>query len=314
MRRKKAKKAICLSLTALMVSGMMLASGCGETESSSETDFTYWVYTTDGVGTFYDDYTNNPGVQYINQQYWDADKHTLGTEENGTKINLKIQAPIAGAEQDNYNTMISTEQYPELLDLSAAAGTTPEQMYKDGILMEITEQVEKYMPDYVALLEENPDIKAKVTTTDKEGKTHYYYLPSISDSPGLSWDGFTYRRDWIVKYGTPSKYIWDWESDYVKEHGHPEVTPMEAAVAAGNLNGWKKNEIRSFTKTEGDDPDNDWEDNVVFPSGKTYPYTISDWEWMFEAFDKAIEDKGFSDNSNAQCITIPYQGAILTGS
>lgn len=38
-----------------------------------------------------------------------------------------------------------------------------------------------------------------------------------------------YRRDWIVKYATPTDYVWDWDSDTVKKNGHPEVTPLSEA-------------------------------------------------------------------------------------
>ena len=116
-----------------------------------------------------------------------------------------------------------------------------------------------------------------------------------------------YRRDWVVKYAEPTEYVWDWDSAYVQENGHPAVTPLEAAVASGNLEGWKANEVTEFTANPGDDPDNTYTDNVIFPSGTGDPLTISDWEWMFEAFDAALEERGYGDDSDAYCITIPYQ-------
>ena len=122
-----------------------------------------------------------------------------------------------------------------------------------------------------------------------------------------------YRRDWIVKYATPTSHVWDWDSDYVKEHGHPAVTPLEEAKASGNMEGWKVNEVTSFSKEDGDDVNNTYTDNVIFPSGKTDPYTISDWEWMFEAFQKAIDDRSFKDDSNAYVISLFYPGYLQTG-
>ena len=98
-----------------------------------------------------------------------------------------------------------------------------------------------------------------------------------------------YRRDWVVKYAEPTEYVWDWDSAYVQENGHPAVTPLEAAVESGNMEGWKANEVTEFTANPGDDPDNTYTDNVIFPSGTSDPLTISDWEWMFEAFDAALE-------------------------
>ena len=83
--------------------------------------------------------------------------------------------------------------------------------------------------------------------------------------------------------------------------------------ASGNLEGWKANEVTEFTANPGDDPDNTYTDNVIFPSGTGNPLTISDWEWMFEAFDAALEERGYGDDSDAYCITIPYQGYFEYG-
>ncbi len=133
--------------------------------------------------------------------------------------------------------------------------------------MDITEYVEKYMPNYVAYLEQNPERKMLCTSTDDEGKTHYYQICMLGDSVRNPWQGYMYRRDWIVKYATPTEYVWDWDSDTVKKNGHPEVTPLSEAKKQNNLTGWKKNEVTSFSASDGDDPDNTYEDNVIFPSG-----------------------------------------------
>ena len=106
--------------------------------------------------------------------------------------------------------------------------------------------------------------------------------------------------------------MWDWDSAYVQENGHPAVTPLAEAQKSGNLEGWKKNEVTKFESSEGDDPDNDYTDNVIFPSGKTDPYTISDWEWMLEAFDKAISARGWDGDGDAYGISIPFNGYFQT--
>lgn len=122
------------------------------------------------------------------------------------------------------------------------------------------------------------------------------------------WEGTCYRRDWIVKYAEPTEYVWDWESDYVKENGHPEVTPLEKAVKENKLEGWKKNEVTSFSADYGTNPEEDYTDNVIFPSGTQDPITISDWEWMFTAFDKAIVERGWADDTGAYGFSLPYYG------
>ena len=309
----KRKKLISLLLTGTLVLGSLAMSGCGNSSDSEDADtFSWWIVTTDGDGTYYDKYEDHPGVQWLNNQYWDVDNHTLGEEGKGENIKFTFQTPIAGSETDNFNTMIGTGEYTDLVDLSYYTGSIAA-LAEDGVLMDITEYVEEYMPDYVALLDEHPAWKSQVTTTDADGNVHYYYLPLLNDGPRDPWDGFVYRRDWVVKYAEPTEYVWDWDSAYVQENGHPAVTPLEAAVASGNLEGWKANEVTEFTANPGDDPDNTYTDNVIFPSGTGDPLTISDWEWMFEAFDAALEERGYGDDSDAYCITIPYQGYFEYG-
>ena len=130
------------------------------------------------------------------------DNHTLGEEGKGENIKFTFQTPIAGSETDNFNTMIGTGEYTDLVDLSYYTGSIAA-LAEDGVLMDITEYVEEYMPDYVALLDEHPAWKSQVTTTDADGNVHYYYLPLLNDGPRDPWDGFVYRRDWVVKYAEP---------------------------------------------------------------------------------------------------------------
>lgn len=309
------KKLVSTGLIVVTALAMLMTTGCGSGTGNKEGEgstFSWWIYSADGVGTFYDKYENHPVAQWLNQQYWDVENGTLGTEENGTNIQFTYQVPIAGAEQDNFNTMLATGEYTDILDLSMASDSA-EVLCAEGILMELTDYVEKYCPNYVEFLDRNPDQKALVTTVDDEGKTHYYQMACITDGNTIPWGGYVYRRDWVVKYAEPTEYVWDWDSDYVKENGHPAVTPLEAAEESGNLEGWKKNEVTAFTSSDGDEPNYDYTDNVIFPSGMTDPYTISDWEWMFEAFQKAIDERGFSGNSDAYCTTVYYPGYFQVG-
>ncbi len=285
----------------------------GEDEfAGKDANFTWWIYKTDSNGEYYETYEETAVAQFINQQYWNVKDGGIGTEENGRQLKFSYLVPITGSESDNFNTMMGTGEYPEILDL-VVSSESPQALVESGILMDITEYVEKYMPNYVAYLEANPELKPLVQVADDEGKAHYYAIYGITDGPEDPWEGTCYRRDWIVKYAEPTEYVWDWESDYVKENGHPAVTPLDKAMEEDNLEGWKKNEVTKFEASEGENPAEDYTDNVIFPSGKSDPITISDWEWMFEAFDKAIDARGWSDDSSAYGLSIQYYGYSATG-
>lgn len=329
MKNKTVKRMLSAVLVATMA--LTMAVGCGgkgETGSDSNNvdgngaaedefagknaDFTWWIQQTDSNGEFYETYEEAAVVQYVNQQYWDSKNGGIGMEETGRKLNFSFLVPITGSESDNFNTMIGTGEYPDILDL-ARATETPQMLCENGILMDLTEYVEKYMPNYLAFLDANPELKPLVQVADEDGKAHYYAIYSFTDGVDIPWAGMCYRRDWIVKYAKPTEYVWDWESDYVKENGHPAVTPLEKAVKENDLEGWKKNEVTAFEVDYGTDSAEDYADNVIFPSGTQDPLTISDWEWMFEAFDKAIEQRGWEDDSSAYGVSIQYYGYSQMG-
>ncbi|MCI8714018.1 MAG: hypothetical protein HFH23_17640 [Ruminococcus sp.] len=295
-------------------------AGCGKDGQGAKDDatktskeaFTWWIAQMDDHGQYYETYEQSPVAQFVNAQYWDVENGGIGTAENGTQLDLSFLVPIAGSESDNFNTMIGTGEYPEIMDLSFSSDS-PQALYENGVLMDITEYVETYMPHYVAYLDENPELKPLVQVSDDEGNVHYYALYSLSDGVETPWTGTCYRRDLVVKFAEPTDYVWDWENDYVQENGHPAVTPLEQAKKEKNMEGWKENDVTAFEADYGENPASDYTDNVVFPSGTNDPLTISDWEWMFEAFDKAAAARGWADDTGAYGFSIPYQGFSQLG-
>ncbi len=86
----------------------------GKSENPKDASFTWWIYKTDGEEQYYEDYVDGPIPQFINQQYWDVENGGIGTAETGSQLKLSYLVPITGSEQDNFNTMLSTGEYPEL--------------------------------------------------------------------------------------------------------------------------------------------------------------------------------------------------------
>lgn len=326
MRQKRViSMVLCVLLVLLAVTGCggkAAESGAqGETKDAGETKdvgeakdaaFTWWIYQSDGQGTYYENYEDSPSVQYVSAQYWDVENGGIGTAESGRKLDLSFLVPITGNELENFNTMLATGEYPEIISL-VVSSETPRALHESGILMDITEYVESYMPNYLAFLDKNPELKPHAQVEESDGSIHYYALYPFTDGKEDPWEGTCYRRDWIVKYAEPTEYVWDWEDEGVIKNGHPEVTPLARALEEDNLTGWKKNEVTKFQAEYGANPDEEYTDNVIFPSGTSDPLTISDWEWMFEAFSKAIAERGWENDGDAYCFSIPYAGFSGTG-
>lgn len=168
--------------------------------------------------------------------------------------------------------MIASGDLPDLID--AVISDPPKNMYENGYILDITEYVEQYMPNYVELVHSN-DVYYKNCVEIIDGEEHYFVLRDLYDEPEPVFQGYMYRRDWLVKYGTNP------------ETGEP------------------------FTGGYTDPEDYDsWEDDVVFPSGGTDPIYISDWEWMFEIFTEAQADLGITDS---YVMSLYYPGFTWSG-
>ncbi len=222
------------------------AGGSGNAELSK--DFTWLIDTTPDT-YYYNDYEENAVVKYLLSKEWTADGST-------SKINIEFDEPPADGATDHFNTMLSTGEYADVMGM-VNASDTPASLYEQGVVIDLTDYIAKYMPNYSKWLADNP-IYAQQMTSRVNGEDKMLMIYRVDDAIGIPWECFMYRRDWIVEYGK---------------------NPETGAAFTG---GWNAD------KTE-------WTDDVVFPGGETYPKYISDWEWMFEIFAEAIEDQGFED-------------------
>lgn len=175
---------------------------------------------------------------------------------NARKVDLKVIIPPSGNEQDYMNNMLSTGDYSDLMSLMIVS-TTATEMYENGQALDITDYVMQYMPNYRAYFDRHPSMKGRETCM-VDGEPRYLCLYGLVEKRMPAWGGMVYRRDWIVKYGK---------------------NPVSG---------------ESFTGSWSEDGTN-WTDDVVFPSGNPDPMTISDWEWMLDIFQTALNEQGIDD-------------------
>ena len=256
----------------LLLSVGVLA-GCGNGGSSGaegSTTFTMWI----GKGEdsqYYSEYAENPILQYyLSQPY-------IGADGEEVVLSFEFQIPPIGSEKDNLSTLISTGDYTDIIDADFYSGSITD-LYEEEIILDITEYVENYMPNYLAYLEANPEL-ALTATNIIDGEKKYICIRGFNTSME-QFQGFEYRRDWIVKYG---------------KH------PVTGQAFEGAYTG--------VTET-GEVDTESWADNVVFPSGTENPLYISDWEWMFEIFEEAMAAEGITDG---YCVSIPFYGYSEAG-
>lgn len=243
-----------------ILAATVFTAGCSNKSGKGDTDFSFWIYN-GADSSYYTDYKDNPSLKYALDKTWGEQKKT---------INLDFWIPAGGTAADNYQTMLGSGDYADLIDGSIS--NPADEMYNDGIILDLTDYIDQYMPNYKALLESNPDI-AKEITYHIDGEDRVLALSTISDALEPNWCGYMYRRDWIVTYGT---------------------NPATGEKFTGGY-------------SDTSDPDS-WTDDVIFPSGSTDPVTISDWEWMFAIFTKAQEALKIEDSYSISLYYLGYLG------
>ncbi len=281
------KKIIAVVLSVLLLClSLAVLSSCSDKED--ENTFTWLIENSEDT-TYYSDYNQNPVAIFAqhNQQY------------AGVDVTIDYKQLVKGSEKDQYTTMVSTGEYYDVMGTSFAP-YSPLAMYDMGIVMDITEYVENYMPNYMKLIEENDALHQVAYCKDADGNKIILQLYGVSDIPGYNFCGYCYRRDWLVKYG---------------------VNPSTGEAFTGGYTAERD--------AEGNNDPSSWTDNVMFPSwysdskyvteykanhpewDGSEPIFISDWEWMFEIFDKAREALGVFDQGYD--ISISYTGYMFMG-
>ncbi|MDR1598441.1 MAG: hypothetical protein LBS11_00955 [Oscillospiraceae bacterium] len=259
-----------------MLAALLLTSSCAfaaddglvnAAPDAPESSFSYWISRGDDV-SYYEAYQQNPGVEYLMTKAWGP---------NQTRLSFDFRVPIMGSEQDNFNTMLATGDYTDVMELTYYNDSVIE-LYEDGIILDLTPYVEQYMPNYMAWLDAHPDYKQTATNV-VDGQPKFLQLYSYYEGVNDPWCGWCYRRDWIIQFGK---------------------RPDGSSFTGG------------FTKTlvDGTPDENSWTDDVVFPSGETYPKLISDWEWMLGIFKTAIDTLGIEDGYG---MSVFYPGFIASG-
>ena len=257
------KKGITKWVAGLAMGALALLTGCGSSGGAKEENtYKVWLYSAQDA-SYYTDYADNPALKYLLNKTW-------GPEDK--KISLEFLVPPAGSQQNNYETMITSGEYPELL-MNVLCDSAPV-AYESGMILDLTELVEQYMPNYYSLIQSNEALKTKAVF-NVDGQDRILAICGVNDDYPYYFSGMTYRRDWIVKYGK---------------------NPQTGEAFTGGY-------------TDANDVDS-WVDDVVFPSGGTDPVYISDWEWMFEIFMQAQADLGITDS---YCTSMYYPGYTWSG-
>lgn len=274
---KKWKTFGTAALAAMMaVGGVGMLAGCNNTGDADT--FTIWMASSVN-SSVYNDYGENPFIQYLEKRF---------------DINLEFTTPMLGKELEDFNKLIGSGSYPDIMDLSFYTDSIA-LLYDDGYgaAMDLTQYIEDYMPNYSQFMEDNTQL-AQYAKIDGMYLTLNNYNSAIPNQ----WGGWMYRRDWIIDYGESQT-----KGTYSSVDEVEKALSSESAERTGG-----------FIEPVADDSYEGgyaYADGIVFPDGiltedgYDNPLTIRDWEWMFEIF--------MQNEYCEYCISLPNIGYHGTG-
>ncbi len=133
--------------------------------------------------------------------YAEGPNEYLVYTEAEARLNVELEWTFANfmAATEQFNIMISSGDYTDMIaGYETYSPSSIEQSVEDGIVLDLTELIAQYAPDYAALRLQN-DITAKTSSTD-DGRLLQFY--SIQSEEGLTNDkGLFVRQDWLDESG-----------------------------------------------------------------------------------------------------------------
>lgn len=171
------KKLMAVSLAFLILAGSL--TGCGGDIGENVPEEIVWVLLEEDEKL----YNNLAGIEKIE-------------EATGVNITFKLMT------KEEYNYMLASGKYPDVMVAYLYNGEVLD-LFNRGVVIDVSELVEKESTYLKAIYEENPDIYREAQTND--GKLIYFPslnpMKSDEDFYRLAYSGLIIRQDWLDKLG-----------------------------------------------------------------------------------------------------------------
>lgn len=140
------------------------------------------------------------------QEFMDSNYsyNALAAAEAATGVKLEFVEVSDSSASTNFNLMVAGGDMTDLIPVQEYYSGTLSSAYDEGIIMDIGEYIDEYMPNYGAVLDCLPE--ATVNDTLTEGMTLVFY--QIKDG-SYSGNGLVSRADWIKDLN------WEWSGQLI---------------------------------------------------------------------------------------------------
>lgn len=128
-----------------------------------------------------------------------------------TGVTIAFEHPVAGQETEQFNIMIASGEYPDLIfDMEAKYTGGLAKACQDGVIYKLNDMIDKYAPNITKLFEAYPQLKMEASDDEKS----IYAMPMIrGGNITRTYRGPIVRQDYLDKLGLQKpETIEDWHS------------------------------------------------------------------------------------------------------
>lgn len=168
-------------------------------------------------------------------------------EATGINVDYEVICGDSDAIQTQYLAMIQSGNYPDVIQWlhKESYNGGVDQLYNDGVIIELNDLIDNYMPNLKKILEEHPNL-AKDMMNDNGQFLYFTKLnpfETVDDAVSVCNWGFLMRKDWLENVGLNAPTTIDEWYDVLKAfktqdpngNGIDDEIPFDAGAAGLNL-------------------------------------------------------------------------------
>ena len=208
-----------------------------------------------------------------------------------TGVEIEFVHPPSGQESEQFNLMMTSRDYPDIIESNwSSRKGGADKAIKDRVIIPLNEMIEKSVPNYKKLLEENDNIR-KAFTTDTG---NIFAFGGVVRTPGISSGGMMVREDFLKELGMEAPdSMEDWETYFSRLKNEKGID------APFTTDKYRMENAKLFMSNYGIgtgfyvDADGKVQYGPARPEYKEYLTKMNEW------FEKGYLDNGLFSNTQA---------------
>lgn len=126
--------------------------------------------------------------------------------EKATNVHIEWQIPPSGQEQENFNLMVASGDYPDLIfDVAQYYVGGLDKAISDDVIIPLNGYMDNYLKDYNALISQSDNVY-KDCKTDEGNFPAVFFINTPDQGP---WYGMVIRQDWLDECGLAAPVTYD---------------------------------------------------------------------------------------------------------